>query len=100
MNQPQRTPVEYLGSLPSGWFVLDVMREKQRGWNWTALLVDVDPDDLKTYECDFPALFYVHPKDYRPGPRKARQGWFRIPGKFRSRDNACDALDAMMATRH
>jgi hypothetical protein len=43
-------------------------------------MVDVDPDDLKSCACDFPALFYVHPKDYLPGKRKARQRWLEIPG--------------------
>ena len=27
----------------------------------------------------FPSSFYVDPDDYRPGFRKARQGWLRIP---------------------
>ena len=29
-------------------------------------MIDVDPDDLKGAKCDFPALFYVDPDDYRP----------------------------------
>jgi len=82
------------------WFVLGVVREESRKWDWTALLIDVDPDELKNCACEFPALFYVHPKDYRPGPRRARQRWFRIPGKHRNIDAAWDALNALMATRH
>ena len=69
------TAIEQLDRRLAGWFVLDVMREKSRKWDWVALMVDVDPDDLKTCTCDFPALFYVHPNDYRPGDRIAHQRW-------------------------
>jgi hypothetical protein len=54
-------------------------------------MVDVHPDDLKNFTCDFPALFYVDPKDYRPGVRTARQRWVIIPGKHRKRDAALNA---------
>jgi hypothetical protein len=94
------TAIKYLDRLPLGWFALDVMREKARKRDWVALLVDVDPDNLKACACDFPTLFYVHPKDYRPGDRMVHQGWFRIPGKHKNRDAAWDALQDMMATRH
>lgn len=69
---------------PAGWFVLDVMRsgENQRGRDWTALMIDVDP------------------KDYRPGSRTVHQCWVRIAGKHRSRTNAWNALENTMATRH
>jgi hypothetical protein len=46
---------------PAGWFVLDVMRGGGRGGDWSALMVDVDPEDLKNCACEFPALFYVDP---------------------------------------
>ena len=59
--------IEYIDRPPAGWFALDVMRKEARKWDWVALMVDVHPDDLKTCTCNFPALFYVHPKDYRPG---------------------------------
>lgn len=87
---------------PAGWFVLDVMRsgENQRGRDWTALMIDVDPDELKNCACEFPALFYVDPKDYRPGSRTVHQCWVRIAGKHRSRTNAWNALENTMATRH
>ena len=85
---------------PPGWFALDVMRTEARKWDWTALMVDVDPDELRICVCDFPALFYVHPKDYRPGGRTARQCWVRIAGKHRNRDAAWEALHNTMATRH
>ena len=94
------TAIEYLDRPPSGWFALDVMRKEARKWDWVALMVDVNPDDLKTCTCDFPALFYVHPKDYRPGERRARQCWVLIPGKHRNWDAAWDALQDTMATRH
>jgi hypothetical protein len=63
-------------------------------------MIDVHPDDLKNCTCDFPALLYVHPNDYRPGHRAARQCWVRIPGKHRNQDAAWDALENMIATRH
>jgi hypothetical protein len=90
----------YLDRLPPGWFALDVMRAEARKREWVALVADVHLDDLKDCTCDFPALFYVHPKDYRPGDRKVTQGWFRIPGKHRNREAAWDALSNVIATRH
>jgi hypothetical protein len=94
---------EYLDQPPVGWFVLEVCRrdEKRRGLgDWSALMIDVDPDELKNCICDFPALFYVNPKEYRPGGRAAHQCFVRIPGKHSSRDAAYDALEDMMSTRH
>jgi hypothetical protein len=93
------TAIEYLDRPPPGWFVFDIMRREERG-EWVALMADVHPDDLKNCTCDFPALFFVHPKDYRPGDRKVNQGWFRIPGKHRNRGAAWDALEDIIATRH
>lgn len=55
-------------------------------------MIDVSPDDLKACTCEFPALFYVHPNDYRPSERHAQQRWVRIPGKHRDGDAAWDAL--------
>jgi hypothetical protein len=56
---------------PPGWFAVDVMRRNDtRKWDWVALMIDVDPDDLKSCTCDFPARFYVHPKEYRPEGRQ------------------------------
>jgi hypothetical protein len=85
---------------PLGWFALDVMRKDERKRDWVALMVDVHPDDLKTCTCDFPARFYVHPEDYRPEGRTARQCWVLIPGKHRNREAAWGAFHDMMATRH
>jgi hypothetical protein len=92
--------LEYLDPPAPGWFVLDVMRKKQRGWDWVALMVDVDPEDLQNCICEFPALFFVHPNDYRPGDRVAHQSWLRIPGKHKSRESAWRALQDSMLTRH
>jgi hypothetical protein len=94
------TAIQYLDQPAAGWFVLDVMKQENRGREWVALMVDVNPDDLKNSTCDFPALFYVNPKDYRGGCRTARQCWVRIAGKYRSRTAAWYALEDMMATRH
>jgi hypothetical protein len=77
---------EYLDSPAPGWFVLDVMREKSGKWDWVALMIDVDPEDLQNCICEFPAKFFIHPNDYRPGDRVAHQSWVRIPGKHRNRE--------------
>ena len=92
--------IKYLNRPDPGWFALDVMRKEGRKSDWVALMVDVDPDDLKNCACDFPALFYVHPKDYLPEKRIARQCWVEIPGKHRNRDAAWDALQDVIVTRH
>jgi hypothetical protein len=58
------TAVKYLDRPPPDSFILDVMRRdgNLRGRDWAALIVDVDPDELKNCICEFPALFYVDPK--------------------------------------
>jgi hypothetical protein len=94
--------VEYVDP-PVGWFVLDVMRqdEKERSMGeWAALMVDVEPRDLKNCTVEFPVLFYVHPREYRPGVRIAHQCWARIAGQHRSRTAAWNALQDIIATRH
>jgi hypothetical protein len=91
--------IEIVDRPPSGWFALDVVR-RARKRDWVALMIDVNPDDLKTCTCDFPALFYVRPNEHRPGDRIARQRWVRVPGKHRNKDAAWDALEDMMPTRH
>jgi len=78
------TPIETLDRPPSGWFALDVMRKKARKWDWVALMVDIDPDDLRNCL----------------GSRRVGSCWVRIPGKHRNLDAAWDALENMMATRH
>jgi hypothetical protein len=86
---------------PPGWFAVDVMRRNDtRKWDWVALMIDVDPDDLKSCTCDFPARFYVHPKEYRPEGRTARQCWFVIPGKHRNREAAWEVPCDIIETRH
>jgi hypothetical protein len=60
------TAIEYLDRVPAGWFVLDVMRKETRKWDWVALVIDVNPDDLKNCACDFPALFMFTPKSIAP----------------------------------
>jgi hypothetical protein len=90
----------FLDRPPPGWFVLDVMREGARKRNWVALMIDVHPDDLKTYKCKT-AFLYVHPDEYRPrANRTAREALVRIPGKYRTRDEAWDAPEDAGATRH
>jgi hypothetical protein len=101
MDAVVKPKIEHLEQPPAGWFVLDVMRSDQnpRGQNWSALMINVDPDELKSCTCDFPARLYVHPDHYRPGSRTAHQRWVRIAGKHRSRTAAWNALQDMMATR-
>ena len=66
-------PLEYLDRVPSGRFVLDVVREENKRLHWVALVVNVELDEIKNCQCAFPALFYVDPKDYQPGTRKVHQ---------------------------
>jgi hypothetical protein len=100
MDSVVKPQTKYLEQPPADWFVLDVMQSGARGRDWSALMVDVDPNDLKNCACEFPALFYVDPKDYRPGNRTAHQCWVRIAGKHRSQTAAWNALQDMIATRN
>jgi hypothetical protein len=101
MDSVVKRQTKNLDQPPAAWFVLDVMRRDQnpRGRDWSALMVDVDPEELKNCTCQFPALLYVHPDQYRPGKRSAQQCWVQIAGKHRSRTAAWHALQDMMATR-
>lgn len=88
-----------LNEPPAGWFVLDVMKAGGRKWDWGALMIDVDPDQLKHCHCGI-ARLYVHPAEYQPdGNRTAQEAWLMIPGKHRNRDAACEALQKMLAKR-
>ena len=49
------------------------MRREKRKWDWAALMIDVDPDDLRSEP--------TH-----------NHHWLRIPGKHRNQDAAWDAL--------
>jgi hypothetical protein len=79
------TPLEFLDRVPPGWFVISVMRDDNKRVHWVALIADVELDEIKHCQCAFPALFYVHPKDYKPGLRKVSQAWFRIPASTRTK---------------
>jgi hypothetical protein len=72
--------IEYLDRPPTGWFVLDVIRREARKRDWVALMVDVDPDELKHCLCE--------------------TAWVRVPGKHCNRDAAWDAFQDLVATRH
>jgi hypothetical protein len=76
--------VEFLDRVPTGWFVMDVMREHaRRKQDWAALVIDVDPEQFEKYAiCD------------------AHHGWFRIPGNHGRREAAWGALEELMTTRH
>jgi hypothetical protein len=43
--------LETLDRAPPGWFVVTLTRAKSRGWYWVALMVNVDPDEMKN--CSF-----------------------------------------------
>ncbi len=73
--------LEFRDRPPAGWFVLGVMRQRKRGWDWAALMIDVDPDDY-------------------PHRTASAECWVRIPGRHRTQAAACEALDDMMAARH
>jgi hypothetical protein len=36
--------IEYLDRPPAGCFVVDVMRQTKRKWDWAALMSDINPD--------------------------------------------------------
>ena len=92
--------IQYLDRMPEGWFMLDIMRAKRGpSWDWVALVIDIDPDELKHCRCEI-AFLYVDPDDYRPGNRVAREAWVRIPGKHRNKDAAWDAFEDLSAARH
>jgi hypothetical protein len=71
---------------PRGWYVrIVVPRDDTEGCqDWTALMFDVDPNS----------------DNYRKDGRAVRECWVRIAGKHKSHAAACEALEAMMATRH
>jgi hypothetical protein len=85
---------------PPGWFALNVMKATEgRKWDWVALMVDVDPVNLKHCDCAFPALFFVDPNEWRPAEgRTAHQCYVTIPGKHRNAGAAWEAIqDAIEA---
>jgi hypothetical protein len=85
---------------PAGWFILDVMKAGGgRRWEWLALMIDVDRDELKHCLCKT-AFLWVHPNEYKPGTRTAQEAWVRIPGKYRDKEAAWDALEEQLETRH
>jgi hypothetical protein len=65
---------------PAGWHVLVVVRRTSRKWDWSALMIDVHPDEMKHSPC--------------------KEAWVRVPGKHRNYDAACEAVEAMIATKH
>ena len=74
--------IEWVDRPPDGWFVLDVMKlKKLRKWDWCVLMIDVDPDEHK--HC-----------------RRAREVYVRIPGKHRTYEDAWEAMEEMISTRH
>jgi hypothetical protein len=79
------TAIEYLDRPPAGWFVIAVMQKEKGGLDWAALMANVHPDDLRKgtfVRCGF------------------KDGWVSVPGNYRNRDAAWDALEQAMATRH
>jgi hypothetical protein len=92
--------IETLDQPPTGWHALDVVPSSSDKWNWVALMIDVNPDELKHCLCKV-AFLYVHPKEYKPDKgRIANEVWVRIPGKHKNVESARDALTDLLATRH
>jgi hypothetical protein len=82
---PCAAPSQQIAQLdrpPPGWFVLAVMRKGGRGWDWVALMVDIDPDCLPRHLAG------------------RRECWVTIPGKHKSWEAACKAFRDMVAMRH
>jgi hypothetical protein len=93
-------PPLLLNTPPAGYHALDVMREYGRTRSrWVALMISVPPEELKYCRSEI-AFLYVHPNEYRPRDRRAREAWVRIPGKHRTKDAAWEALQDMLETRH
>jgi hypothetical protein len=84
MSAAQTTPTFDRRTLPRShaWHILDVMRKSGRGFQWTALLIDVDPDDFVSGRCDAGCSCFLD------------LGWHK------SCDNAWDVAEQMIATRH
>jgi hypothetical protein len=74
--------LQFLDLPPPGWFVLGVMKKDSRGWDWVALMVDVDPDEIRTKGRTF------------------RECWVPVPGKHRNLVSALNAFEELSATRH
>ena len=72
---------EKVDRVPSGWFLLEIMRIDPQGWSWVALMSSRDPHR--------PVAAHI----------ARRYVYVRIPGKHRSRDAARDALRDMVTTR-
>jgi hypothetical protein len=69
---------------PRRWFILEVMPTKEEGDDWTALLIDIDPDA-------FCAGQTWHIKN---------QSCYLHLGVHMDRDEAWDHCEGLLATRH
>ena len=88
--------LELLDRPPRGWFALDVIKQTRK-WDWVALMVDVEPSQLRSCVCDFPARLYVNPAHYLPEGRPVHQCLVSIPGKYRNQEAAWIAIQELMA---
>ena len=89
--------IEELDHPPAGWHPLTVMRKSRRKWDWVALMVDVEPDEMKHCHCHGPALLFVNPYEYKPmGCRRVQQCYLRVRGKHRNEDAAWEAMWQMI----
>jgi hypothetical protein len=55
-------------------------------------------DETALGRCGRPSKLGLRRRPEKAG--RAREVWVRIPGKYRNRDSAWDALEDLMATRH
>ena len=63
------------------WFIVDIMHKDDRGIDWVALLIDVDPDLFAQESCS------------------CKQRWLEF-GHHLSRDQAQLKAEDLVATRH
>ncbi len=101
LPRSDRLGIEYLDRPPVGWFPLDVLIvDEAHDRDWVAVMVDVHPDELKYCSGLKFTFLYIHPDEYAPTARVAREAYVRVPGKHQDRESAWDALEEMLATRH
>jgi len=77
---------KFLDQMPDGWIVLNIHPNEEEGLEWSAIVTDTDPDG------DELAWRFRDPANGNT--------FVRIPGRHETYEAACDAFEAMIATRH
>lgn len=81
--------IEYLDQPPAGWFALDVMQERKRKSDWVALMVNVDPDSLKTHAYEFPVPGLVLRSPKRASARGAQGEARMVAHPWQAQEQGC-----------